>query len=182
MRRDPKRPKARGLEPHQRKKLIDHLSKGLKPAEIRPLMDAIEEQLQWVGLREVHLDDDDRRDMAEVARAARALRAALDKARPPMGADPNENFYWGTFDATLADLQESATFMAKRPPERRRGRPRQQEWRDDLITVVWNAYPAKHRKKTRGGHFYGTVEKLLGFLGAPVDDVHAVVLKALTRR
>ncbi|QRK06703.1 hypothetical protein JQX13_42615 [Archangium violaceum] len=162
---------------------MDHLSDGLQLAEIRRLMVVIEEQLPLVGLIEVPLDDE-RRDMARVARAAKALQAALDKARPFMGEDDDgvETFGWGKFDAMLADLHKSATFWAKQQPARRRGRPRKQAWRDELITVVWNAYPAEHRKKTRDGHFERTIEMLLRFLGAPVEDVHLAVISALTRR
>jgi hypothetical protein len=179
---EPKRPKARGLEPGQREDLMKHLKNHLQLSEIRPLMDAIEEQLLLVGRREVHLDDD-RRDMARVARAAKALRAALDHARPPMGPDPNyETFGWAEFGATLADLERSATFMAKMPAARRRGRQRQQKWRDELITVVWHAYPAKHRKKTEEGDFEITIGLLLRFLGARHRNVHAAVISALTRR
>lgn len=182
MRREPKRPKARGLGPHQRKALMDHLSDGLQLAEIRRLMVVIEEQLPLVGLIEVPLDDD-RRHMVRVARAAKALQAALDKARPPMALEDDvETFGWEKFDATLAELHQTATLMAKGQPARRRGRPRKQAWRDELITVVWNAYPAEHRKKTRDGHFEHTVEMLLRFLGAPVEDVHVAVISALTRR
>jgi hypothetical protein len=73
----------------------------------------------------------------------------------------------------------ASRFIAERP-KRGRHAP-SEEWRDGLIALVHSHYPAAMRKVSRSGSFEKTIEKVLGYVGVELKDVHRQVLRTLRR-
>jgi hypothetical protein len=119
----------------------------------------------------------------KVSNQAMELRQSLAKRRPDLGL---AGLDWSALDQMLSAVEASAHSMAssvrsvKAPPSNRGRRP--EEWRDELIALVYGLYPPGKAVKTTGSHFESTVGMLLEWVGRDVEDLHGLVIDALQRR
>jgi hypothetical protein len=175
-----------GLEPHQERALMRHLSDGyLELKEIDRLAFAI--RCYWPEVQASILYGSEVREQrtvshrhfAKMAAHARGLQEALSAERPLVntcGVD------WAGFDAALKRVLKSAEMEVEASqPRRGRGR-RPEEWRDELVAVVYAHYPETKAKLAEESHFEKTVALLLRFLAADVEDVHGLIVDARRRR
>ena len=175
------------LSPEQVNELTEHLGEVLLDATERDAaVTAIDSAADlgepvtpsdWKWIR-----DGSHAHAAKVASRATQLRELLRSELPTGAFSSLADLDWSRIDTDLGRVIEAATAEAEGSARQKgAGRP-PDEFRDELIAVIYSAYPPGEGTKSRGSHFERTVEMVLGYIGREVEDVHGLIVKALRRR
>ncbi|MGE0450210.1 MAG: hypothetical protein AB7Q29_11580 [Vicinamibacterales bacterium] len=168
-----------GLSPDQAHELAAHLSPILQDELLYAAIAQID-HAYWNALmersrpaRDSQAAEAERRRFRAVATSATELLFALNDTRPVFGT---EGIDFDALQETLLRVAASASIHSA-PADRPRHRPAL-AWRDELVAAVCAPYP----EETTIATIAATVELLLGWLSADVQDVRSIVVDARRRR
>lgn len=169
-----------GLSPEQARELYEHLAPVISGDAVYDAVAAVDHAAYAAraALRGVDSGHDKERKthLRSVEAHARELFLLLSdpEDRPRVGTDPVD---FEALREMLLRVTASAHVEANPSEPRRFGRP-PLTWRDELVATICAIYP----EETPIQVVVETLELVLGWIGADVQDVHGVVKRARRRR
>lgn len=167
----PPRRSVDGLSPGQERALSADLRLKLPTAAADRLLCAIRDWFSYgprsAAPEATQLRDDQRLHFGRVATLSRALQQALRREHPlwnTAGID------WPGLDAVLGRVNRSAAEESHAPPPL--SHRAALEWREDLIALVRDHWPADRLTVSWSSPFVTTIAMLLGFLGENDDPAN----------